>query len=561
MENIQAPKITAILDLYESQKAIRARGDKLRWDAMAFIGHRKKEYTISDDCPVPDIHLYDSSGILAVRTLVESLGGSVMSPNQDWFSMRIVSKDFRIILPPAYANDYTSYATRAMSDEMNHSNFYDENSLAFYDSISCGYSCTLYQNDPKEKRIYLQTLEPWNCWFDVDKTGRFTHFFYKYTLDGYALIDRFGDSLGKELREEAAVQGKSRSYNVLFCIIERPKLYDSRGKEVSFSSRIGRNMRYAAVSVLLDRNIILDESGYTDFPVVIHIWEKSGDSHYGVGLVMKYITEFSKLNRLGLEYGLVAAKLNHGAWLVPDTLLDSFSDDPETIIGYQSSDLLPRPLQENLDLNAIGEQLALQQQYITKLFYNDIFSYLLSQDKVFTATQVNAVKAEGMSKIYSIYTSIQSRKIDPSLKLVYKIMVDNKRLAKPPRNVIGRGTSNRMEFILDSAMSQMLQRYQTQTANSVLLDLYIQLQNLGMGSLAQKYMDIGNLILSYMEQTGAPANLYVSESKRNEMEDSERNITQEQLDLQTRLTESEINRNNAGASNLNNAVGANGGFQ
>ena len=561
MDQGEVRRKDAILRLYESLKSIRGKGDEDRWKAMAFVGHRTAKDSSGTDCPVPDIHLYDCTGIMAVRTLVESLGGSVMSPNQEWFSMRIVSKDYYNELPPAYGVQYTSYAKRAMSDELNHSNFYDQQSLAFYDSITCGYSCTLFQNDSKTKRVYLQTMEPWNCWFDTDLKGNYTSFMYRYTLDGYGLIERFGDSLPERIRTEAAANGKNRIYTMLFCIIERPVIYDSKGNPVRFSHIISKNMRYAAISLLLDEGLILDESGYNEFPVVIHVWENDGDSPYGKGLVMKYLSEFGKLNRIAFEYGLAVAKLNHGAWLVPDTMLDSFDDNPEARIPYQSSDLLPRPLQESIDINALGEQLVLQQQYITRLFYNDVFSYLLNQDKVLTATQVNAVKAEGMSKIYPIYTRIQSQKIDPSLKLVYKIMLDHRRIDRPDPTLMGRKTNNRLEFILDSAMSQMLQRYQTQTANSVLFDLYIQLLNMNKGDVADKYMDLGNLILSYMEQTGAPSNLYVPATRRKQMEDDERQLMANQLDLQNQLTQSEINRNNAGAANLNNSLGANGGFQ
>lgn len=555
-------RIEAIKDLWSSQVSIRNPGDKTRWNAMSFVGHRTKLDSVDMECPVPERDLYDASGIMAVRTLVESLGGSVMSPNQDWFSMRIVSKDYRTDLSPSFGVQYTDYAKRAMSDEMNHSNFYDAQTLAFYDSISCGYSCTLFQNDENTNRIFLQTFEPWNCWFDVDMSGNYNTFFYRYRLDGYQLLERFGEeNLSKKVLDEAKKGRKNARFEILFCIVERPYPRDRNGKRIRFSTKINKNMKYAALHILLSDNAILQESGYRDFPVVIHVWEKDGDNPYGKGLVMRYISEFGKLNRLAYEYGLSVTKMNHGAWLVPDTMINSFDDNPEARIPYSSQDLLPRPLQESIDVNAAGEQLALQQQYISKLFYNDIFSYLLNQDKVFTATQVNAVKAEGMSKIYPIYTRLQSQKIDPSLSLVYKLMVQNGRLNPPPRDIINKENKNKLSFVLDSAMSQMLQRYQSQTSNSVLFDLYVQLLNMNKGNLADKYIDLGNLILAWMEQTGAASNLYVSESRRKEMEAQERQIAQQQLELSSELTRSEINRNNAGAANLNNAVGANGGYQ
>ena len=561
---MEADKRTVhITRMYEQLRSIRAKGDELRWKAMAFINHRTKESTYDDDCPIPKIHLYDCSGILAVRTFVEGLGSSIMSPGQEWFSLRLMSMDFESELPPAFGVRYLTYAKKKLTYEMDHSNFYDEETIALYDSISCGYSCTMFQDDSENGSVYLKTLAPWNCYFDTDKAGNYSCFMYTYTLDGPGLIDEFGKdgNIPEKILKEAKTAGKNKRYRILYCIEKRQYIRDSEGNPIRYSRKISKRMKYAAIYILRsDGDYVLRESGFVNFPVVIHVWEKAGDSQYGIGLVMKYLAEFGKLNRLGYEYGLSVAKTNHGAWLVPDTMIEAFSDDPETIIPYQSMDMLPRQLQENIDIKAAGEQLMLQQQYIQKLFYNDIFSYLLNQDKVFTATQVNAVKSEGLGKIYPIYTRLQKQKIDPSLSLVYSIMLSHKRIKKPSQELMVSKDKNRIEFILDSAMSQMLARYQAQTANSVLLDLAVQLINLGLGDLVERYMNVGNLILSYMEQTGADSNLYVSPADRQIKENSARELSNESIDLERRLKESEINRNNAGAANLNNAIGANGGF-
>ena len=563
MERTDSDRCKSILRIFNQLVAIRSRGDEARWKAMSYADHRTPTDTRSSDCPVEKLNLYDCTGVMAIRTLVESLGGSVMSPNQDWFSLRISPRSYRTELPPSFGVEYTTYAKKTIANELNHSNFYDQQSLAFYDSITCGYSCTLFQNDDENDRIYLQTFEPWNCWFDTDIKGNYNIFFYRYFLDGDKLIERFGSELSEKVYKEAATSGKTQSFELLYCIMERPYFRDERGRKLRFSQRISKRMKYAAFHILKYDNTILGESGYTEMPVVIHVWENDGDSPYGKGLVMKYQSELSKLRRTAYEYGHCIAKLNHGPWLVPQNMMNSFSDDPEQRIPYNSNDLIPRPLQEKIDVKSAGEQLALQQTYITKLFYNDIFSYLLNQDKVFTATQVNAVKAEGMAKIYPIYARLQKEKIDPSLLMVYKLMVRNGRLDRPDEylSVGNKKDGNKLEFILDSAMSQMMQRYQAQTSNSVLFDLYIQLTGLNKGNVADKYMNLGNLILAYMEQTGADSALYRTPEERAQMEEEERRMLAEARQQQMDLTQSEINRNNAGAANLNNRAGANGGFQ
>ena len=51
---------------------------------------------------------------------------------------------------------------------------------------------------------------------------------------------------------------------------------------------------YAAVTYYPTDDCIVEESGYDEFPVAVHVFEPDGTSVYGKGLVMKYITELKR---------------------------------------------------------------------------------------------------------------------------------------------------------------------------------------------------------------------------------------------------------------------------
>ena len=95
MERTDSDRCKSILRIFNQLVAIRSRGDEARWKAMSYADHRTPTDTRSSDCPVEKLNLYDCTGVMAIRTLVESLGGSVMSPNQDWFSLRISPRSYR----------------------------------------------------------------------------------------------------------------------------------------------------------------------------------------------------------------------------------------------------------------------------------------------------------------------------------------------------------------------------------------------------------------------------------------------------------------------------------
>ena len=289
-------KAKSIIKMYEYQTTLRSKSDPERFEAMAFAQHRLPADMIQGYSPVKPKKLYSSEGVKAIETFNTGFMGNIMSPNQDWFMARIVSRDPHEVREPDYGADFTEYVKNAMKDEMNNSNFYAEESLATMDCITGGYSCTMFQNNPDKKRVFATTFEPWRCWFDTDAYGNNDQFFYRYDITGRQLIERFR-GIPDQIMTLAKRGLDTARFQMLMVIVRRDKLRDYNGNVIPFSRKLGRSMEYAVYHILLQKNVFLQESGYRIFPVAIHVWEKAGDSQYGRGLVMKYLPEFSKLNR------------------------------------------------------------------------------------------------------------------------------------------------------------------------------------------------------------------------------------------------------------------------
>lgn len=554
------PRIEEIQNMLAYQKSVRAKSDNDRWAAMSYVRHRMPEQSTSSGCPVPSAEynrLYDDAGVLAFDDFIAGFMGSFMSPTEDWFMPRLVPKDYLQSEPePDYGHDYLSAQKDKIKDELKKSNFYAEETLASKDVVSGSYSCTLFQNDSKTDKVFLKTLEPWCCYFDSDMQGNWNLFMYEYYINGYDLIERFPDiDKDSTLFRNASIGRTSAVFHMLYVITENNRLRDNSGQLMRFA----KNRKFSVLEICLSENEILYEGGTDYFPVAIHVWEKSGSSQYGVGPVMKHLAEYRKLNRLGYEYGLSIAKINHHPWLVPDSMMDSFSDDPESRIAYQTRELIPIPLEEQQDISRSLEALDNQRSVIRKQLYNDLFSYLSNTDKVYTATQVNAVKSESMSRLSPVFGTIQAQKIEPALKLVYKIMLDNGR-AEIDTRYLGSDAAYRMEFVLDSAMAQQLKNYTQSTSASLIIESLGALMQLGISSCADN-VNTDNLIRGIMVASGAPASFYVSVQDRDRKRQEQQMLAMQQMQMQNALTGSEINRNNAGAANLNNISGNNGGMQ
>lgn len=563
METVQAimdKKIAAIKELYDRQRVLRAKSDELRWEAFQYLGHRTKELSAADDVPFETMRLYNAEGKKAIETFVHGIMSAFMSPTQRWFGLTIKPRVYTMGQDVLQEFEWCTYAERAMMSEFQRSNLYSEANIASYDSIIGGYSCMGVQENPVEGRTFFQTYVPWRCYFDRDIYRNWDLFIYEYSLTGYEMLERFPD-LPEKIANRCRRQRSNELTKMLYVICDRKKVFDEEGHSVKFA----KNMKFAAIHISLDDNMIVDESGFNDFPVTIHIWEESSDSQYGIGLVMKYIEEFRKLNRAGYEDGLSLAKVNHSPWLIPEYMTDTFSDEPEARIVYNSPDMIPRELQEHIDLNMMAEVVAKQEQKIARYAYNDLMTFLMNHEQVYTATQVNEIKSESLSQIAPLAGSIENQKIIPILKLTLINMLNNGRLSRP-ESFKGKASQakNRFEFTLESAMAKQLRSYTDSNAVAYMMELAGMLTNMmgeqGMAIISRRF-NIDNMLKLSAIAGGATAELIHTDDQVKRMEQAAQEQQAEAMEMQKALTQSEINRNNAGAANLNNIAGNNGGAQ
>ncbi len=570
-------KVDAILKLYEYEKGIRSKSDPLRWEAMSFVGHRTKTLSCADDSPIKDRRLYSEAGKDAINTLASGFMSALMSENQEWFSARLAQRDYRIGSDPADNLAYSSYVTKSMLSEFRNSNFYSETGLASLDSIIGGYSCELVQNNDEENISYYQTLAPWRCWFDKDMKGNWDTFFYKYSLTGREFIERFGDYDIDERTMQKAVKGLNAVvFNMLYVICDRRKVLNEKTGSRIFK----KGMKFAVLHIDMESSSIVVEEGTNNFPVVIHLWENSVDSHYGVGLVMKYISAFRRLNELAYEDGIVGEKNAFPPMNVPKIMEDSFSDDPKARNYYTTTDQLASQLDQRIDLGASAERLAMQEMTIRKLCYNDYFNWLSTHEQVYTATQVVQVKSEALSQLVPIYGNINSQKISKLLQLTFMNMIENDRLSKPEDGSLDmldrkdangktlldrdgnpmRMSKSRLSFSLESAMARQLETYTKSNALSYIIEMATAIINIGKQDVLDNF-NLDNAIRDVAIGNGATPGMIITKQDVDRIRAERQRIASDQMNLENELKKSEIARNKAGASNLNNSMGFNGGMQ
>lgn len=552
---------TQLLKRYESLKNLRSLNFEERLEAMSFVGHRTKQASRSTS-PVPNKILNTAVTKLAVDNFVNYFQGNLVSPNQPWLSLRYESNTLQTQDEMPMANEFVGRLQDAVSSELAASNFYPEHRLSCKDEYTGAASAMLIRNDPIRNICVFETLAPWEYWIDVDQYGEMDTFFYKRNMNlvqAYEMFEKLPEDMMKVLEEG---NGYETYYDFLLCIYPRKKMF--------FKSIFAEEKKFASVWLALTSTtgqdssgsaVVIQKSGLDYIPVVFNCWDRDGDNPYGTCPVMRSIEEVKKADILTYETFLSIQKINHQSWVGVAQSLENFSDDPGTRNYVQSMDLAPKPLEVNQTVDGAMQMQNDQYQVIQRTFNNDLFSYLSRQEnsKVFTATQVNAVKAEQLALLSAVYGNFQ-KKIEKIVRIVVLIMAENGRLPEGSESLVGKdiqkNNTGKIRVIIDSTLSQELKAYTKRDANIAFLEQIAVFKNLQLEQ-ALMNVDMNELIRGIGFGIGVDHKIIRDLSVVQQEQAAQQQLALAQMQQQQALTESEINRNNAGAANLNNATGGN----
>lgn len=553
--------VRQLLRRYGTLQEIRKRNEKTRWFAMALANHRTKQASLSNS-PVDDIVRHTAVTVNALDDFVDFFVGNLVSPNMPWLGMFYESDDMMEQDDMAGANEYIGKMKKKVQSEMAASNFYPQNKLATKDEFIGATSAILVRNDPNREICVYTAVTPWDYWIDTDQFGEYDTFFYKKTMNVSKAYEMFGEDLPKWMKNILTNGDPFETfYDFLLCIYPRDKIYTRK------RTKFNKEKRFAVVWMYLQGDTsrtkstptgpseIISESGSDFFPVCVSAWDMDGDNPYGTSPVIRNIEEINRTDAVAYESMYTLQKGNHPAFTGVAGSLESFSDDPGSRNVVASNELAPVPVPQTQTVDGALVMQDRQEASIKKTFNNDLFNYLSREDnaKVFTATQVNAVRSEQLSLLAAVYGNYQSR-IDKLVKLTILTMSENNRLPSGADELLkGNG---KLKVIIESPLAQELRAYTNRDANIALLEQCLVFKNIERDD-AFLNLDFDEIIRGIASGLGVDYKVLKDKMKVQQEKQMIAEQQQAQAQLQAQLTNSEINRNNAGAANLNNAQGAN----
>jgi hypothetical protein len=211
-------------------------------------------------------------------------------------------------------------------------------------------------------------------------------------------------------------------------------------------------------------NIILEESGFKEFPYVVSRYFVASGEVYGRGPGMVALPDIKELQQKRQDILKAAQKKLSPPLLLPN---DGFMGQPIRLtpsgINFINSD---GNMNEKIGVFPVAQDLGYDEadmeatrNRIGRIFFNDLM--ILAQDKEVTATEFIQVAQEKMQMLGPFLGRLQTERYNPIFDRVFNILWDAGEIPPPPEVLIQNGGNLRVEYISPLAKAQRMSESQS----------------------------------------------------------------------------------------------------
>ena len=190
----------------------------------------------------------------------------------------------------------------------------------------------LIEADTQRRLIKFKSIQLDECYIDEDSFGEIDTLFRKFEYSPGQIIEEFRDNLSQESifeLEDMIEKSPTRKIEILHAVFPR--------RTRNEMSLLPQNMPYASFYIRLDKNEILSESGYREFPYVVPRWYTRSGEVYGTSPGMTCLSDVKMLNQMSKTTIVGARKRVQPAYQMPDDgFLEPLDVRPDAINYYRS---------------------------------------------------------------------------------------------------------------------------------------------------------------------------------------------------------------------------------
>jgi len=436
--------------------------------------------------------IFDGTALQSVDLLASSLHGMLTSGATPWFHLTLKDDELgRDEEVQAWLEDTSSRMMRAITM----SNFETEVHEMYVDLVVFGTGCMFVEMDKKSMRFSTRHISEF--YVAEDQFGIVDTVFRKYRLPARQAVQRFGiENVGKFI-QKTFEKKPDEEVVVLHCVMPR--------KERDPTKQDNKNMPFASMYICMETKMVMQESGFQEFPYVVPRFLKATGEVMGRSPAMVALPDVKMLNLMSKTIIQAAQKLIDPPLLVPDDgFLLPVRTQPGGLNFFRSGTrdtITPLNTGANIPIGLNMEEQ--RRSAIRSAFYVD--QLLTGGSPNMTATEVVQRQEERMRVIGPVLGRLMNEMLRPMIDRVFALMLRADMLAPPPE--ILQGLDVDVEYVSPLARAQ-----KSSSLNSTMKALEILLP-LAQALPVADHINADGLVNHIMDSLGVPKKVVKPQSE------------------------------------------------
>jgi hypothetical protein len=447
---MEQSEVTKVLQRWEKLKGEKSSWNNMYQEVVDYVLPNRQSFTGTATPGKPtSLRQYDSTATWALDQLAAGLHSYLTSATQRWVKFRLpeeleetLGQDDDVI---KWLEDSSNIVYNMLNTQR--SNFNTQAHELYIDVGGFG-TAVMYCEEGDDFPFRFSTYHLSKVSIAEDSRGQVDELYREYDLSANECVERFGKKCPEEIIKKAAKDGKHmfRFVHAVYKRYKRENLPDAK------------NMPYASCTIWVDKKIVVNESGYLEFPYQIPRWSKLCGETYGRSPAIMAMPDIRVLNAMAKTVLRAGQKIVDPPITLPDEgYLMPINQNPGGLSYFNSTlnpELLARPLNTGGRVDIGQEMMKSRQNSIMRSFYANWMQTAESPQK--TATQVMQETEERMRMMSPAVSRLQAEFLDPLIERVFGILLRRGYLPKPPDQL--RGVDIRAEYVSPVARAQQMNR-------------------------------------------------------------------------------------------------------
>lgn len=374
-------------------------------------------------------YLWDATTLESADVFASGFMNYLTPPTSKWFRLRHRNKEFA---DNKEIGDYLEIVAEEVNYTINRSNFYDQIFPSYKSSGVFGTSFMFEEEDVIDgARFYNMPLK--QCLIVEDSKGRASEYFIEFEYTAKQAEDRWGrEKLSSEMQEELKSERGNKQHKFFLYIANRVR------REIQKTDK--KNMPIEASWVDVKGRMIIEESGYNEFPAMVHRFDKRPFIPWGFSPAMKALP-FARILNACAKTNLrdMMKRTDPPVALPSNAFILPFNQNPRAVNYYKKDSMTGKdifPFGNYGDPNTGMMAVTYYANQVKQLMFNDTFLMFNNITKEMNNPEVMERINEKMTLLGPAVGRYLSEVLNPIIMRTIGILFRKGKFPAPPDELI-----------------------------------------------------------------------------------------------------------------------------